>query len=59
MSASLCVHGARADTFWRLLQRTAVPSVVMRCLLVSMSATLEAKKENSSVLLSSLRINSC
>ena len=49
----------RADTSWRLKQRTPVPCVVMQCLLVSTSATLEARNENSSALLSSMQRNSC
>ena len=59
MSASSCVHGARADMSWRLEQRTPVPCVVMRFLLVSMSAVFEGRKEDSSVLLPSMQRNSC
>jgi len=42
-----------ADTSWRLAM------VVMRCLLVSVSTTLEARKGNSCILLSSTQRISC
>ena len=61
MSASSCVHGARLETSCLFVQSTSTwrVLVVRTCLVVSMPATLISRKENNSVLFSSMQRNAC